>query len=403
MASSLVKKLQEDLKRHQAKLQELIEVQGQCVETINQLTEFKTLYAPKATQMIELITWMREDFMAKYDEREERNQQFEEKIGRLEKELNLVQNEKSWVELKKMNERLENAEVEITKLQTTQICMEAEEIKELKKQMEAMEDQVSFINVQVEDLNSTVNTNDNSIITNSNNSINDNDNNNNANNNANVNVNNNDNNNNNNANNNASNNYNDNANKNHNKNNNNLYNSGSSSRSGSNSMDNSSNNYDGVFTTVSSSNLGPSDINVICTELQLRQQKRRNLMVFGLKETEKDDDTIKDLMEDIGVGVDVESHFRVGKAKNYPRPVVMRFASENDRLVVESNLRKLKGKANWNRVSIVPDLTKLQCIEEKEKFRILQAETQKKNEENLEGGYYKIVGRRGSKHCIYIP
>ena len=77
MASSLVKKLQEDLERHQAKLQELIEVQGQCVETINQLTEFKTQYAPKATQMIELITWMRDDFMAKYDEREERNQQFE--------------------------------------------------------------------------------------------------------------------------------------------------------------------------------------------------------------------------------------------------------------------------------------------------------------------------------------
>ena len=149
-------------------------------------------------------------------------------------------------------------------------------------------------------------------------------------------------------------------------------------------------------------NLEPQEISAICSELQLRQQKQRNLMVFGLKETEKDDDVIKCLMKDVGVEVEVETHYRVGKAKNYPRPLVLRFATEHNRFAVESNLCNLKGKENWYRVSIVPDLTKLQCLEEKQKFRALQEEVQKKNEENVEGGYYKIVGRRGSKHCIHV-
>ena len=76
-----------------------------------------------------------------------------------------------------------------------------------------------------------------------------------------------------------------------------------------------------------------------------------------------DGEVINKLMEDIGVGVNVESYFRVGKAKNKFRPMILQFASAPHRHAVQFNFRKLSGKKKWNCVSIVPDLTKLQCIE----------------------------------------
>ena len=56
--------------------------------------------------------------------------------------------------------------------------------------------------------------------------------------------------------------------------------------------------------------------------------------------------------------------------------MVLQFASEPHRHAVQFNLRKLKGKEKWHRVSIVPDLTKLQCIEKKQKYQIQQEEIQ---------------------------
>ena len=67
----------------------------------------------------------------------------------------------------------------------------------------------------------------------------------------------------------------------------------------------------------------------------------------------------------------------------------------------KNNLWKLKGKSHWDRVSIVQDLTKIQCAEEKIEYQKLLEEQKQKNEENSENGVWKIVGSRGKKLLIF--
>ena len=85
------------------------------------------------------------------------------------------------------------------------------------------------------------------------------------------------------------------------------------------------------------------------------------------------------------------------QSKTFGCPVL----SESDKDTVKNNLRKLKGKSRWDRVSIVQDLTKIQCAEEKIKYQKLLEEQKQKNEENSENGVWKIVGSRGKKLLIF--
>ena len=88
---------------------------------------------------------------------------------------------------------------------------------------------------------------------------------------------------------------------------------------------------------------------------------------------------------------------------NKPRPLVVRFRTASDRESVKNNLRKLKGQIRWDRVSVCPDLTKMQCAEEKIKFKQLLEEQKCKNEESTEKGAWKIVGSRGKRQLIFKP
>ena len=143
-------------------------------------------------------------------------------------------------------------------------------------------------------------------------------------------------------------------------------------------------------------------IGLICNELAQRQEKQRNLIIFGLNETTSDYNEVETLIQDVGVSASVSSVFRVGNTTtNKPRPLVVRFLSESDKDSVKNNLRKLKGKSRWDRVSIVQDLTKIQCAEEKIEYQKLLEEQKQKNEENSENGVWKIVGSRGKKLLIF--
>ena len=113
---------------------------------------------------------------------------------------------------------------------------------------------------------------------------------------------------------------------------------------------------------------------------------------------------IKALICDIGVSASVSSVYRVGNCVgDKPRPLVVRFYTASDRESVKNNLRKLKGKIRWDRVSIVPDLTKMQCAEEKIKIKQLLEEQKRKNEESTENGTWKIVGNRGKRQLVFKP
>ena len=89
-------------------------------------------------------------------------------------------------------------------------------------------------------------------------------------------------------------------------------------------------------------------------------------VIFGHQENGKDQQEVEELVNDIGVVANVSVVYRVGVAvKKKPRTLVVRFETEKNREDVYNNLRNLKGKSRWNRISVTPDWTKVQCIEEK--------------------------------------
>ena len=146
-------------------------------------------------------------------------------------------------------------------------------------------------------------------------------------------------------------------------------------------------------------------VQVICNELKQRERKQNNLVVFGLNEGNHDGETIQELVTTVGTQSKVNSTFRIGEEKEgKPRPLVICFATKQGRDQLYSNLRNLKGRDKWNKVSVVPDLTKLQCVEEKKIYQQLLEEVTKKNEESEEGdGLWKVVGKRGTKRIVKHP
>ena len=111
-------------------------------------------------------------------------------------------------------------------------------------------------------------------------------------------------------------------------------------------------------------------MNDICNELQLRQQRQRNLVIFGLGESNNDAEEVEALVCDVGVVAAISAVYRVGAVvENRPRTPVIRFETEQNRDGVYNNLRSLRGKQRWIQISVVPDFTKTQCQEEKATFK----------------------------------
>ena len=142
----------------------------------------------------------------------------------------------------------------------------------------------------------------------------------------------------------------------------------------------------------------------ICNELEQRQNKRKNLVVFGRKEGSKSDMEIAlQLLEDVGVSAQVQGCFRLGKQSESlarSRPIVIKFASVEEKNEVQKSLRYLKGKNDWNGVSIRPDLTKIQYQEEKKVFEKLYKEMKIKNESLKGEGKWRIVNRWGVQQLV---
>jgi len=143
-------------------------------------------------------------------------------------------------------------------------------------------------------------------------------------------------------------------------------------------------------------------IQEICNELQQRENKQQNLVVFGLPESNGDAEEIQQLISDIGAFSTVNSAFRVGKGtEGRARPLVIRFLSKHERNEVYSKLKNLKGQEKWNKISVSPDLTKMQCMEEKQLFDILSKQAKEKNEaSDARDGLWKVIGRRGNKRLV---
>lgn len=143
----------------------------------------------------------------------------------------------------------------------------------------------------------------------------------------------------------------------------------------------------------------------VCNELEQRQNKRKNLIVFGRKEGLSDMEIALQLLEDVGVSAHVQSCFRLGKQSDSlarSRPLVIKFTSVEEKNEVQKSLRNLKGKNVWNGVSVRPDLTKMQYQEEKKVFENLCKEMKIKNETLKGEGKWKIVSRFGVQKLVFL-
>ena len=143
------------------------------------------------------------------------------------------------------------------------------------------------------------------------------------------------------------------------------------------------------------------NMNDICNELQQRQQKQRNLVIFGLEEHNNDLEAAEALVCDVGAVAAISAVYRVGVvAGNRPRTLVVKFETERNRNEVYNNLCNLRGKQRWNKISVVPDLTKIQCLEEKTTYKKLLEEKKQKDKENIGDGVWKIRDVWGRKNLF---
>ena len=156
----------------------------------------------------------------------------------------------------------------------------------------------------------------------------------------------------------------------------------------------------------------------IYEEIQEQDKCKRNIILFGFKEEDqtiekatrfsREKDNVNSLINDLSdFNLLGEGHLkivlrRLGKYvanADRPRPLKVTFSNNYIRDEVLGCCKNLKGKAQWNGVTIVPDLTKVQQGLAKKKRTELQMEMNKKNNERNDNEKtqfeYKLFGNYG--------
>ena len=132
------------------------------------------------------------------------------------------------------------------------------------------------------------------------------------------------------------------------------------------------------------------------------KQQACNFVVHGVTETggeatdgkKHDEETIKSLFVDIGLEVQYKSLYRLGKRLESEvqskRPIKVVMNNEKDKELVMINLKNLKGKENYRRISITDDHT----IKERNIIQefVKKAKAANENEEADSGYEWKVRG-----------
>jgi hypothetical protein len=145
----------------------------------------------------------------------------------------------------------------------------------------------------------------------------------------------------------------------------------------------------------------------IYEELQLREAKKRNIIVFGLEESEgvPDRSAVTQLLNEIDATADFHL-YRAGKSSptDNKRPIIVKFLSTAQQEKVLHNASKLKGKENYKTVSLSPDFTKRQRELNKQHENTLKDEASKRNadlsQEQKNDGVWVPGGRRGARRLV---
>ena len=153
-------------------------------------------------------------------------------------------------------------------------------------------------------------------------------------------------------------------------------------------------------------------------DMREREERAENLVIFGLKESQKgeakervkeDEDRVKELWECLEIEMEedeAEVKFRAGKKKEdgKPRPLIVKVKEAEKKERVLSAARKLAKKDSWKGVFLAPDLTPKQREEDKKKEEGRKREAEDKTvEARREGrkGKYIVVGQRGRRRIVW--
>ena len=153
-------------------------------------------------------------------------------------------------------------------------------------------------------------------------------------------------------------------------------------------------------------------------ELKEREDKKENIVIYGLNESaepdgrkrkDEDDVAVKNLAAEIGVQFngEIRTSYRAGPKSDggRPRPLIVTIEDEETREGILTNARRLYGKDLWKRVFVSHDLTWRQREEIRKVENKLKEEAGKKTEEGNGAGREGkciVVGPRGRRRFKWV-
>ena len=152
-------------------------------------------------------------------------------------------------------------------------------------------------------------------------------------------------------------------------------------------------------------------------EMKKREEKKTNIVVYGVKESEKteikerkedDEKQVAEIAKEIGVTMvgKMEVKYRIRKQveDDRPKPMVVWIEDEESRARLLENARLLARKPEWRSVYLGPDLTWEQReAARKEEEELRKQADQMTEEAGKEGGTgetYRVIGQRGMNRRV---
>jgi hypothetical protein len=145
-------------------------------------------------------------------------------------------------------------------------------------------------------------------------------------------------------------------------------------------------------------------------ELDMIEKKKKNIIIFGLKESENgntenqgqlDKENVTKLLDDINAKSKITTTYRVGYSS---RPLVVCFQSAEERNIVLSKAKGLKNLPQWKNVFLAEDLTRNQYLLEKHRETMLKEEAAIRNSGlgPNQGYFWKVIGGRGDRRIVRV-
>ena len=157
--------------------------------------------------------------------------------------------------------------------------------------------------------------------------------------------------------------------------------------------------------------------NDVSKEMKEREERSQNVVMYGIEESEKespeerkkdDENKVKEVMRGVEVEGEVEIKFRAGRKNEgndqRPRPLIVHVKSEEDRMRLLKDARKLSRIPQLKTVFIAEDMTWAQREEARKMERELRDEAERKTKEaNEQGknGKFFLVGPRGRRRLVW--